>query len=422
MASGVSERRDRAGRVRYRVRVRRGDVLQTATLLTLDEALAWRAKALSAADGVAERPERPKRPVLSPSPEPPGRVTTVEEAARRLCRGVKLGTVRTNRGRPYKPSTLRKYEENLRVLVMPRIGGVPVATLTLGDCQRLVDELAHERTPEHDRKALTALRVALRLCQRYGELDVNPCAGVRVPADGDAEKPARILTPEECSSLVAAAERDDARLGRSFAAPLIALAVGGGLRMGELLALPWGAEGLDLDAGLVQVRRSLDRVRDESGAYPFVPPKFGRWRTVPLAPEDVARLRRHRLATGRPPDGSLVFGGRAREALSSKPASGAFRRACTSAGIAAPLPRPHDCRHAFATHALAAGLSPHAVAALLGHADAGLVYRRYGHALPDEVASAGNALSAWRRLRGVEMDTEWTTPCEARGIPLQSGS
>ncbi|MBA3330977.1 MAG: tyrosine-type recombinase/integrase, partial [Actinobacteria bacterium] len=71
------------------------------------------------------------------------------------------------------------------------------------------------------------------------------------------------------------------------------------------------------------------------------------------------------------------------------------------AGIAAPLPRPHDCRHAFATHALAAGLSAHAVAALLGHSDAGLVLRRYGHALPDEVARAGDTLSAWRRVRGV---------------------
>lgn len=54
----------------------------------------------------------------------------------------------------------------------------------------------------------------------------------------------------------------------------------------------------------------------------------------------------------------------------------------------------------FATHLLAAGLSPHAVAALLGHSDAGLVLRRYGHALPDEVAQAGVVLSAWRAARG----------------------
>src|SRR4051812_43579696 len=36
----------------------------------------------------------------------------------------------------------------------------------------------------------------------------------------------------------------------------------------------------------------------------------------------------------------------------------------------------------------------HAVTALLGHADAALLLRRYGHALPDELAGAGAALSA----------------------------
>ena len=40
-----------------------------------------------------------------------------------------------------------------------------------------------------------------------------------------------------------------------------------------------------------------------------------------------------------------------------------------------PLPRHAP---AFASHALAAGLTAHAVAALLGHTDAGLVLRRYG--------------------------------------------
>jgi integrase len=83
------------------------------------------------------------------------------------------------------------------------------------------------------------------------------------------------------------------------------------------------------------------------------------------------------------------------------PAERAFKRAAKAAGLAEPLPRFHDARHAFATHLLAAGLSVHAVAALLGHTDAGLVLRRYGHALPDEVAGAGKALSAFRAIRGL---------------------
>ena len=58
----------------------------------------------------------------------------------------------------------------------------------------------------------------------------------------------------------------------------------GPLRLGELLALRWGPDGLDLDGGIVHVRASLDRVRDGSGEYARLAPKSraGR-RDVPLA-------------------------------------------------------------------------------------------------------------------------------------------
>ena len=430
MASrGVAERRDAHGRLRFQVRVRRGGMYRVATFAKESEALAWKAAVLEAVENESEPPEPPQR--VRSAPEPPGRAVTVEDASRRLCRGMVDGTVRARDGRPYKPSVVRKYEEALRCLVLPRVGAVPIVTLTIGDVQRLVDELAADRTPEHARKALTALRVALRLAERYGELTANPCAGVRVPVAGEAEKPPRILTPEEAAAIVAAAERDDERLRRSFGGPLIALAFGAGLRLGELLALRWGPDALDLDAGVVRVRASLDRVRDRGGVYREHAPKSrAARRDVPLAPEDVARLRRHRLASGRPADRELVFTVDG-EAASPVPAYRAFKRACRAdqldaarsrlerakaagdqesiadarrelaAAKRSPAPRFHDARHAFATHALAAGLSAHAIAALLGHSDAGLVLRRYGHALPDELAGAGEALSAFRRSRGL---------------------
>ena len=77
----------------------------------------------------------------------------------------------------------------------------------------------------------------------------------------------------------------------------------------------------------------------------------------------------------------------------------AFKNAARRATIAEPLPHFHDSRHAYATHMLAAGLGRGLVARLLGHSNAGLVLARYGHALPDELASAGEALSAWRAAR-----------------------
>src|SRR5439155_1641499 len=109
--------------------------------------------------------------------------------------------------------------------------------------------------------------------------------------------------------------------------PLIALAFGTGLRLGELLALRWGPGGVDLDAEVVRVRASLDRVRDNAGAFAEHAPKSrAARREVSLAPEDAARMRRHRLATGRPDDGQLVFSIDG-EALSPVPAYRAFKRA-----------------------------------------------------------------------------------------------
>jgi integrase len=399
---GIEERRDSDGRSRFRVRVRRRGSNLTATLPTLEEALAWRAKALSAADGVGEAPELPKPGATSPVPAV---VVTVEDASRRLARGMVDGTIRTRDGRPFKPSVVRKYEESLRCVVIPKIGDVPVETLTRGDVQRLVDEIAAERTPEHARKALTALRVALRVAERYDELPMNPCMGVRVPTSAEGEKPARILTREQCAAIVAAAETDDVRLERSFAAPLISLALATGLRLGELLALRYG-DGLDLDASVVRVGSTLDRVRGADGQYQRLAPKSrASRREVPLAADEVRRLKRHRLANGRPADGELVFAPDG-EALSPVPAYRAFKRACRAAlklpkeTKASELPRFHDLRHAFASHALAAGLSAHAVATLLGHSDAGLVWRRYGHALPDELAGAATVLAGWRAAMG----------------------
>jgi integrase len=309
------------------------------------------------------------------------------------------GTVRSRSGTPFKPSVSRKYEAMLRLHVVPRLGDVPIEGLLKRDVQAMVDVLAAEEGAETARKALTALRVALRVAERDGLVDANPCVGVRVPSDGREERPARILIPEECAAIVDAARAMDARLGRSLCGPLFALAFGTGLRSGELLALVWGPDGLDLEGAVVHVRRSLDRNPGPDALYPIVPPKSrASRRDVPLPPDDLTLLRQHRLATRRPGEGALVFADDQGRPLNAKGVVRyAWRSAVRAAGIAEPLPTLHDARHAYATHALRAGLTLHAVARLLGHGDVSLVARRYGHALPDELAEAGRMLERFRK-------------------------
>lgn len=166
-----------------------------------------------------------------------------------------------------------------------------------------------------------------------------------------------------------------------------------------MLGLRWGKDGLDLDAGLVRVTQTIDRKLDRAAwEYPVIEPKSRASRRrhgVPLSPETVRVMRAHRMATGRPADGELVWAQEDGRPLAPHgKLRAAWRRVTKAAGVEGL--RFHDLRHNYATHQLASGTSVHATADLLGHADAGLVLRRYGHAVPEEVASSATRMAAWR--------------------------
>jgi integrase len=199
---------------------------------------------------------------------------------------------------------------------------------------------------------------------------------VRVPAI--ERRPARVLSREEMHRLQEAADADE----NAVIGPFVALAIGTGARKGELRALAWGPEGLDLSAGMTRVRWTMDA---EQGR---VPTKNREARDVPLGAAVVARMRRWRLASPDSKDGDLVFPGREpREA---------WKRVRKAAKLADPQPVFHDLRHAVCSALRASGLESHELAEIVGHKDGGrLVDRLYAHALPERVAGAGTMMDKW---------------------------
>lgn len=394
---GITERRDAAGRVRFRVEVRRNGHRYSATLATLAEATAWRLLALDAADGRSEPPAA-RAEASTPAAPPIG--STVQVAARTLLRGMESGELRNKRGADYKPSAFRAYEASLRLHIVPRLGSMPVAALTRGDVQRWVDAVAVAATPDAARKALVALRVTIRVAERYGdELLRDPCAGITVPTTRkDKKRPTRRLERSEVAAIRTAAADDDQARGRSFAAPLVDLLLLAGLRLGETLALTYGDDGVDTNTRQIRVRHSVDPVRDRNGDRPLLDVKSDAGqRVIPMGAELTATLLRHRLATA-PVDGALVFADRHGKPFghTGQPRS-TWRRVVEAARLAEPLPTPHDLRHAHASMQLARGATAHEIAQVLGHADAGLVNERYGHALSERIATSGDALEAFLR-------------------------
>jgi integrase len=90
-------------------------------------------------------------------------------------------------------------------------------------------------------------------------------------------------------------------------------------------------------------------------------------------------MREHRLAMGRPADGTLVFPGDDGKPISAhgRPRA-AWRRIIKEATLAGAAPTWHDLRHTYASQMLSSGKSREVVAELLGHETTDLVAERYG--------------------------------------------
>ncbi len=207
----------------------------------------------------------------------------------------------------------------------------------------------------------------------------------------------RLLTPDEVVRLIEATEparRDpEGALITNNYRLIVKMAVGTGLRAGELLGLRW----CDLDWKSVQVhvRRSW-----KDGAF-HEPKTKTSTRAVPLEASLLRDLRAWRLAC---PKGAndLVFPN-----LEGKPMGHAnllqrgFFPALRRAGLR--KIRFHDLRHSFASLLLASGEDVVRVSRLLGHASPKITLDVYSHALPTEHYATAERIGA--AVFGNKMET-----------------
>jgi integrase len=287
---------------------------------------------------------------------------------------MKSGRVRTRSGDVYKPSAIRSYEAALRDHVVPRIGRARLGDVQRRDVERIADDLLSEgRDPSTIRNALMPLRVIFRRAVEDGDVAVNPCTHVRLPAvRGRGE---RIASPEEAERLLAALPERDR--------PIWATALYAGLRRGELMALRWAD--VDLANGVIRVERAYD----EKAHVEIEPKSRAGRRTVPIVGALRDILVAHKAEQDRA-DG-LAFGGDTPFQPSNlwRRAQRAWRRAgLEPIGL-------HEARHTFASVLIAAGVNAKAITTSMGHASIQTTYDLYGKLMPGSEAEATALVDAF---------------------------
>jgi integrase len=187
-----------------------------------------------------------------------------------------------------------------------------------------------------------------------------------------------------------------AALRRRLAAALryytiAAVALGSGLRRGELLALRWS--NIDLDGASLRVEQALEWTQRGGLIFKAPKTKFGK-RSVNLAAHTVTVLRDHRkqqleqrmaLGLGKPAADGLVFPNWKGEPRVPGSVSKEWTAAMKPLGVTATF---HSLRHTHASMLIASGLDILSISRRLGHGTAAITLNVYAHLIkPDDRAA-----------------------------------
>ncbi len=257
--------------------------------------------------------------------------------------------------------TYEKYEQMVRLHLIPAIGHIKLQKLTAQQVQGLYVRLEKKLSPTSVNTLHAMLHKALEDAVKWGLLARNVCDAVTAPRRAHYEiKP---LSMEQAKMLLDAAKVDSLEA-------LWVLALTTGMRRGELLALKW--QDINFGQGMLQVRRIFTRAPGRKFIESEPKTEKSR-RNIMLASIIVETLKRHRVrqlqaklqAGSVWQEQDLVFCTSFGTPLNPNWVLDRFKKLLKRAGL--PDMRLHDLRHSIATILLSMGVHPKVVQELLGH-------------------------------------------------------
>jgi integrase len=176
------------------------------------------------------------------------------------------------------------------------------------------------------------------------------------------------------------------------------VALFGGLRLGEALALRWS--GVDLDRKVIHVREALEQTGQFGVRFKAPKSKAGK-RDITLPDILVEALREHRkaqlelrlqLGLGKLPDDALLFADVDGRPLPTVRVSTSWGEFAQSIGM--PEVTFHALRHTHASQLIDAGVDIATISKRLGHATPGITLAVYAHRFRQDDSKAAAAINA----------------------------
>jgi integrase len=279
-----------------------------------------------------------------------------------------------------RPSTRRGYWQILQNHVLPEFGDRALASLDSMDVERFVATKLAEGTlgPKKIRDCVSVISLVMQAAIRSGARRDNPATGHHVPVRRRRIRQGDVLTMSEVHALIDQV-RDPYK-------PAVWLLILTGMRPAELCGLR--VRSVDFVRHLISIRETLLPVSayaDQRLALVSGPPKTEAGdRTIPIPGwlcDQLAGMLAARAAQRGAPVELVepLFVNRVGKPLNrDKFRETVIRPALIAAGLP-PGTRTYDLRHAHASMLIDLGANVLAVAQRMGHSDATVTLREYGH-------------------------------------------
>jgi integrase len=288
-----------------------------------------------------------------------------------------------------EPTSWHNYRTMARIYLRPALGATPLADLTTRQLDlhyvRLLEDGGRTGGPLARRTVAythAILHKALGDAVAAGLLDTNPADRAEVPRVDprfdDAPRRLRTWDAEQVASFIRHPQDPELH-------DLWRVALGTGMRRGELLGLRW--EDLDLDVPQLRVAAALTSA---GGQLRLKRTKTRRVRTLHLDPDTAEVLARQPRRA--PAPHPLVFTRSDGRPWRPEVVTDRWRRQWPRLRL--PFIRLHDTRHTHASLLLQAGVPIKVVSERLGHSRVAMTLDVYAHVLPAADRAAAEVIGA----------------------------